>query len=106
MNTKQARQKLIKAEYLKRQKLRAAEALIDFEEMLSLVEFIGRNILEHSHNFDFSYAHKWCDANDVKFETQKTYLMRLKLKTTTIFSLVSTPIIYSALPRPVKSGCL
>ena len=79
-NKKQQREDAIKAEILKREQQRIENSPLDREEMLSLVEFVGKNIIEHGHQHDFAFTEQWAANYSINIEKLKTFLSKERIK--------------------------
>ena len=73
-NKKQQREEEIKAEILKREKQRAEKSPIGRDDLISLVEYVGKNIIENGHNHNFEFTEKWVNENSVGFQELKDFL--------------------------------
>mgnify|MGYP000642043960 CR=1 FL=1 len=71
---KQLRQEAINAELSKRERARAEMSPIDRSQMLSLVEYVGKNVIESGHEHDSHFTEQWAQDNAIDIEGLKTFL--------------------------------
>ncbi|NIB44799.1 DUF2695 domain-containing protein [Pseudomaricurvus alkylphenolicus] len=71
---KQLRQEAIRAEIAKRQSTRANLSPLDRNQLLSLVEYVGKNIIENGHENNFQFSAQWARRNSVDLEKLTDFL--------------------------------
>jgi len=62
---KRQREEAIKAEILKRENQRAAKSPVNRDQMLALVEYVGKNIMENGHEHNYEITSKWAVINSI-----------------------------------------
>ncbi len=77
---KQQREAAIKAEILRREKQRAEKSPVDREQMLSLIEYVGKHILENGHEHNFKYTENWASNNSIDIAALKKFLVEERVK--------------------------
>lgn len=77
---KQEREAAIKAEVARREKSRLERSPLNKEQMTTLFEFVGSNIVKFGHDDDFKYTDQWLLENGIDvlsthkfFESEKIY---------------------------------
>jgi len=79
-NRKRQREEAIKAEISKREKQRAEKSPINREQMLSLVEYVGKNIIEKGHEHNFKYTDEWASKYSVEVVSLRAFLEGERIK--------------------------
>lgn len=76
---KQSRQEAIEAENVRRLSSRIDACPIDRDEFLSLVEFVGKNIIDSGHDHDSKYIEQWAKAQSIDIDKLKSFLSSEKI---------------------------
>jgi len=79
-NKKKLRQEAINAELEKRERARAELSPIDRSQMLSLVEFVGKNIIESGHEHGSQFTEQWARENSIDLGSLNTFLESERIK--------------------------
>jgi hypothetical protein len=77
---KRQREEAIKAEILKRERQRAERSPIDRDQMLSLIEYVGKNIMGKGHEHNFEFTEKWTSSNSINFASLVIFLESERIK--------------------------
>ena len=76
---KQLRQEAIEAEKARRVEARLQSCPLDRNEFLSLIEFVGKNVIEFGHEHDSKYIAQWAALNSVDLDRLQEFLAAERL---------------------------
>ena len=79
-NKKRLREEAMKAELLRREQQRTEKSPISREQMLSLVEYVGKNIIEKGHEHNFEFTEEWVAQNSVDLSNLISFLEGERIK--------------------------
>ncbi len=79
-NKKQLRQEAINAEIAKRESARADLSPIDRGQLLCLVEYVGKNIIDSGHEHDSQLIEQWTRNNSIDLNDLQTFLESERIK--------------------------
>lgn len=79
-NKKQLRQEAINAEIKRRERDRASRSPLNRDQMLRLVEYVGKSIIDGGHDHNFKYIAEWARQNSIDFEKLTSFLNSERIK--------------------------
>jgi hypothetical protein len=77
---KRQREEAIKAEILRREQQRAERSPIDRDQMLFLIEYVGKNVMEKGHEHNFEFTKQWASSNSINIDSLITFLENERIK--------------------------
>lgn len=77
---KQIRQEVINAEIKKRERDRASRSPINRDQMLLLLEYVGKLIIDKGHDHNFKYTEEWAVRNSIEFDRLGLFLKEERIK--------------------------